>query len=217
MSCSSCQYCLGGNCHNNCQGTDTSCGCTSCTNCNNSDGWVDVIGFYRPYCDGDKVCRDQKQEYRDYSCWGGSCSYSVTDTRISKSCTECSSGKVCSEICFNKIVTNICVDCLGTDTSCGCFDCVDCNKLDGWVNVGKPYGSDFIPGGGFYFNQEQEYRDYYCSGASCGYRVTETRTQRTWIKSSPLYIPYQLPKDFGKIYPFDSDVRKDPGPRFPLK
>ena len=37
VNCGSCRYCSGGGCYNYCSGSDTRCGCTSCTNCNNQD------------------------------------------------------------------------------------------------------------------------------------------------------------------------------------
>ena len=115
-------------------------------------------------------------------------------------------------------IPNICVNCLGADNSCGCISCTDCNKSDGWFDVGKPYISDWGPGGG-YFNQKQEYRDYFCSGTFCGYKITKTQTKRIWIKdsSSPLCPGIGLPEDFGKIYPLEPGTRIDPGPIIPFK
>lgn len=94
--CSPAGSCLSGSCRTNCVGTDISCGSENCVNCNNSDGWVNSISIPFPYCDGNKTCTDQKQEYRDYFCLGSSCSYSVTDARTNKSCIECGSSKYCS-------------------------------------------------------------------------------------------------------------------------
>jgi len=112
---------------------------------------------------------------------------------------------------------NICVDCLGTDTSCGCLNCTNCNKLDSWINTGKSHDSDLVPGG-FYFNQKQEYRDYFCSGTFCKYKVTKNRTNREWIRESspPLWPGHGLPEGFGQIKPLDPGIRQDPGPRIPL-
>ena len=94
--CPNCQYCSAGSCVSYCQDTDSNCGCTSCSNCNSSDGWVNK-GVSYSCCDGDKKCSCQQQEYRNYYCSGTSCSYSVTDSRINKTgCYDCGSGKYCS-------------------------------------------------------------------------------------------------------------------------
>lgn len=171
---------------------------------------VDVI------CPACQYCKDGKCVYRSdgYNDCGSGCQRCVSGQcqDYDNACIGISQCE--NDNCIRKIL-NVCVNCLGTDTSCGCLNCTDCNKLDGWVNVGNPYHSDLGPGG-FYFNQKQEYRDYFCSGTFCEYKVTKTQTKRTWIKSSP-HIPYKLPKDVGKIYPFDSDVMKDPGPIIPFK
>jgi len=64
-ACPECQYCNSDTCIDYCQGIDTSCGCTSCTNCNALDG-----------CSGDS--------YLDYYCSGISCAYTSDD------CSDCS-------------------------------------------------------------------------------------------------------------------------------
>jgi len=141
-ACSNCQYCSLGTCINYCTGTDINCGCTNCADCNNLDGWVNTGSSY-PCCDGNKSCTCQQQEYRDYRCLGGSCSYSATETRISKSgCVECGFSKSC----LNGICQS---NCAGTDVSCGSTSCVNCNNLDGCSG--------------------NSYLDYYCSGISCVY------------------------------------------------
>jgi hypothetical protein len=64
---------------------------TSCdeAECNLNDGWYDV-GLPYACCDGNSACTCQDQQYRDYYCSGGSCTYSVTDTRTQKTgCTDC--------------------------------------------------------------------------------------------------------------------------------
>ena len=45
--------------------------------CDNADGWYDSVGWV---CDGNCM-RKKNQEYRNYYCSRGSCTYSVTDTR----------------------------------------------------------------------------------------------------------------------------------------
>ncbi|GAI31485.1 unnamed protein product, partial [marine sediment metagenome] len=95
-ACPDCQYCKSDICHNNCQGTDTDCGCESCTNCNSLDDWFD-LGSSFSCCDGNKACTCQNQEFRDYFCSEASCGYSITNTKIDKNnCTECGSSKYCS-------------------------------------------------------------------------------------------------------------------------
>ena len=64
-ACSNCQYCSSDACVNYCQGTDNSCGCTTCVNCNDLDG-----------CSGDN--------YLDYYCSGTSCVFNSDD------CSDCS-------------------------------------------------------------------------------------------------------------------------------
>lgn len=141
-ACSECQHYASGVCVDNCKGTDTSCGCTNCINCNNLDGWVNIGSSYS-CCDGNKACVCQKQEYRDHSCFGTSCSSSVTNTRVNKSnCTECGP----SESCLNGVCQS---NCAGTDTSCGSVSCISCNDSDGCSG--------------------NNYLDYYCSGTSCAY------------------------------------------------
>lgn len=142
FACSNCQHCSSDACVNYCQGTDNSCGCTNCINCNNSDAWVNVDSSYT-CCDGNKACFCQKQEYRDYFCSGTSCNYSVTNTRINKiNCTECEP----FESCLNGTCQS---NCAGTDTSCGSTDCINCNDSDGCSG--------------------NSYLDYYCSDTSCVY------------------------------------------------
>jgi len=82
-------------------------------------------------------------------------------------CTNC---QYCSE--------GSCISyCQKTDNSCGCDSCVNCNKLDGWVNKDSIYSccdNDKICS-----CQEQEYRDYYCSKNSCNYSITENKINET--------------------------------------
>lgn len=109
VNCPTCEYCSFGSCISYCQGTNSNCGCTTCINCNNSDGWVNK-GFSYFCCDGDKKCTCQEQEYRDYYCSGTSCNYSVTENRITKaSCFYCGSNQYCSDgVCYTKSTGIIC-------------------------------------------------------------------------------------------------------------
>jgi len=78
-----------------CPGINTSCGCTSCTNCNSSDGWENVGSSYA-CCDGSYTYTCQDQQYRDYSCSGTSCTSTITSTQTLKS-----GGTYCSYGCSN--------------------------------------------------------------------------------------------------------------------
>ncbi|MCK4473701.1 SipW-dependent-type signal peptide-containing protein [Candidatus Parcubacteria bacterium] len=84
--------CVGGVCIYTpiCEGTDIECGCTSCENCNDQDGWVDVGGTYA-CCQGDyMLCTCQNQEYIDYSCQGTSCVSATTNWRtVGTDCSTC--------------------------------------------------------------------------------------------------------------------------------
>jgi len=71
------------------------CGSTSCScsfqseNCNNQDGWYDTSNFT---CDG--ACRRCKnQEFRNYGCTPGACTYTVNATRTV--CENAPSGNHC--------------------------------------------------------------------------------------------------------------------------
>ncbi|MBS3054871.1 MAG: hypothetical protein J4452_00055 [Candidatus Aenigmarchaeota archaeon] len=71
------------------------CGTNSCScsyqteNCNTGDGWYDTSGFS---CDG--ACRRCKnQEFRNFGCTPGSCTYTVNDTR--QVCENSPQGKHC--------------------------------------------------------------------------------------------------------------------------
>ena len=95
VNCLDCQYCSFGSCVDYCQGANISCGCIDCINCDSSDNWVNVDSSYS-CCNENKNCTCQKQEYRDYTCSGTTCVYSVSETRINKnSCTDCDSSKIC--------------------------------------------------------------------------------------------------------------------------
>ena len=103
--CPDCQYCNHGDCLKYCQGTDNSCGCIGCIDCNKSDEWINT-GVAYSCCDGDKICSCREQKYHDYHCSETSCDYSTTKTRINKTnCFDCGSSQHCSNgVCvFEKI------------------------------------------------------------------------------------------------------------------
>ncbi|MCX6814921.1 MAG: hypothetical protein NTY20_04720 [Candidatus Aenigmarchaeota archaeon] len=63
-----------------CSGTDTSCGCTSCSNCNSQDRYYDTSPLNTSWVStGECTEKEQKQQvYRDYFCSGGtSCVYTT--------------------------------------------------------------------------------------------------------------------------------------------
>ena len=107
-------------CTDICSGTDTSCGCDSCINCDNKDGW-NATGPSYDCCNGSQKCTCQDQQYLDYSCSGTSCQYTVTDTRTTEyGCSDCNDGLVCNgqENC----VEGTCVD--GTPVDCSAYNMV---------------------------------------------------------------------------------------------
>jgi hypothetical protein len=66
-----------------CAGTDTSCGCEECIDCDAQDGWYDT-GPTKWVDDLGNFCEEKEQkeqEYRDYSCSGYECVYTVTGTQ----------------------------------------------------------------------------------------------------------------------------------------
>ena len=184
-----------------CDGTDTSCGIyPNCENCNaddgcyaygngceirdyycysnevgcdytysnrHTDGWYDT-GNKKWVTTKEYECKyDQKeqkeQQYRDYYCSGGSCTYKVTKTQW--------------------------ID-TGKTQAVNKPDGTDCGS-DGWFDTGnkkwvttKEYECKYDQKE----QKEQQYRDYYCSGGSCTYKVTKTQwidTGRTKTVNKP--------------------------------
>ena len=164
-------YCSGGSC---------SYTVTSSYNCNNLDGWYNVGGKYT-CCDGNKTCTCQRQQYRDYYCSGGSCTYSVTNTRINQSNCSCVKNSCGADCAVNADCPSYCGagnvryynGTCGANCLCS-YSSYDCDNYDGWRNVGSSYSC--CDGNKTCTCQNQEYRDYYCSGGSCTYSVTNTRT-----------------------------------------
>lgn len=173
--------CTGGMCGNPtiCAGSDTSCGCTTCTNCSAQDGWVNLGSAYA-CCDGGQQCACQDQEYRTYRCSGTSCLFSVTSTRVVRSgCTTCSDGNACTADTCSSGTCAFNAICAGTATSCGCGTCTNCAASNGWYDVGSAYaccgsGTDRCSS-----CQNQEFRTFTCSGTSCTFTVTDTRIARS--------------------------------------
>jgi len=107
-----------------CGNNDNSCGCTSCENCNNDDGWYDT-GNTRWVTDPNNQCQEKEQdkwEYRDFYCYDYSCTYSVTDTnwvdtgaepRSKDDNTPCTGG-TCNVCCSGSCTAPACC----TDSDC---------------------------------------------------------------------------------------------------
>jgi hypothetical protein len=127
-----------GNTQNKPDGTD--CG---------SDGWADT-GNTR-WIDVNE-CREKEQkeqEYRDYACSNGACTYSVTDTQW------LDTGNTRNKPTRNK----------PDGTDCGSDAWVDTGNTD-WVDVNECKEKE---------RKEQEYHDYACSNGACTYNVTGTQ------------------------------------------
>jgi len=158
--CTSCEYCYYGYCYNNCSGSDTSCGCTSCSNCNSSDGCVGTT-------------------YRDYYCSGTSCTYSSSynDSRCLKSqgetcsySSECQSGYCVDGYCCNSSCSGDCRSCAmsGYEGSCRCYysgddpesDCYGTGTCGGTCNgsCGCQYPSTSVTCSSL---QDCDYLNYY--------------------------------------------------------
>ena len=167
--------CLGGSCSNSahCSGTNTSCGCSTCTDCTSFNGWTNVISY--PCCDGIQACTCQDQEYRTYSCVDTGCTYAVTSERtIQSGCSSCNDGSSCTSDSCSGGSCNNSPNCSGTDTNCGCTSCSNCDSYDDWYNSG--FSRSCCSGGQACTCQDQQYRNYSCSGTSCTYSVTSTDT-----------------------------------------
>jgi hypothetical protein len=170
-------YCSGGSCQNDayCDGTTSSCGCSSCADCSSQDGWYDA-GSATSCCDGGQACSTcQPQEYRTYTCDGTSCTYTVTNTRTETSgCSTCNDGSSCTNSYCSGGTCQHVDYCSGTATDCGCASCTDCTTNNGWYNTTSPYAC--CDSGQSCTCVDQEYRSYSCSGTSCTYTVTNNRT-----------------------------------------
>ncbi len=191
------QYCSGGECYDNCQGTDNSCGFSSCTNCNDKDGWVDSIGFSPLRCDGNKSCTHQKQEYRDYSCSNFSCRYSVTDTKTNKSCTECGPSKTClAGYCLHTFVKYETPKYKAPKSNQGISPCegLDMKYFD-WKNPSCKDDSQW---------QEKYKCQQYLEKLNKEDLEDNPQLKKEYerVKDTYRYVPIILPNDFGQIHSF---------------
>ena len=109
-------------------------------------------------------------------CSGGSCYNYCSGTSSSCGCTSCTNCGSCAYCSGTSCISY----CSGTDTSCGCTSCTNCNTLDNWYNKGSTYPCcDLTDPDTICTCQDQEYRNYYCSGTSCTYSITNTQTLRS--------------------------------------
>ena len=155
--------------------------------CNDLDGWYDVGATYA-CCDGNSSCTCQDQEYRDYYCSDGSCTYSVTDTRTQKTnCTDCDDQDYLGDWEYYCQGDQVWMHQIFHDFSCVNGTCVevssdyvndqlveDCNALDGWVEDGDPYTE--CDGDQVCTYQDMVYLDYSCVGGECVSTPTDWRT-----------------------------------------
>ena len=126
-------------------------------------------------CDNDDGCYTYGNgcENRDYYCSGGSCTYSYSNRQTDyydSFMYYCSGDSVRKHRLFH-------------DYYCSGGTCSDhtnwaddqlvenCNDYEGWYDT-----SGWSCDGSCSRKKNQEYRDYYCSGGSCAYQVTSTRT-----------------------------------------
>ncbi|MBN2094566.1 MAG: hypothetical protein JW727_00815, partial [Candidatus Aenigmarchaeota archaeon] len=76
-------------CRNYCAGTDSSCGCTSCSDCTAQNGWYNNGAPYA-CCVGESRCTCQYQDYRNYHCSSTSCTFeSWLHRTIRYDCYDC--------------------------------------------------------------------------------------------------------------------------------
>ena len=124
------------------------------------DGWYDTgetrCNLYGASCG--YGTKEMKQEYRDYTCFGSTCTYVVTQVRW-VAIGSCS------------------VPCTTTTTTVS-------QERDGWYDTGreKCEMNGFECGLGRKM-KEQEYRDYTCFGVTCTYQITAKR----WIEAGTCY------------------------------
>ncbi|MFH1591157.1 MAG: carboxypeptidase-like regulatory domain-containing protein [archaeon] len=191
-----------------CQCTDNSCGITSCTNCDNQDGWSATGGTRN--VDIGAACNfnvEREEDFTDYSC-RGDCSDCdagiVTNNRwvfdhvgFEPSGTNCDDLDAATENdqcdgSGNCAGTGICD---GTSSSCGTTVCSDCNVQDGWTDTGLTQYIDIGQDCSYNIEKEQDFYDYYCSGTSCDSTITSNR----WIFDTTGHEPSGTNCDDGLV------------------
>lgn len=128
-----------------CDDSPTSCGCNTCEDCTEQNGWYPHSSTTpTSTCDDDadpsQTCTSYQEEYREYFCNGGTCDYSVEAFQIREECVDCdylcnASGTACAFDCQGMPCTGTsgildCASCMncqfgqtgtcGTDNTCGC-------------------------------------------------------------------------------------------------
>jgi hypothetical protein len=130
-------------------------------------------------CDASGNCNDccvSQDTVQDWTCGtcqqrnAASCSGSTgplcENSPAGMLCTD--DGSSCTnDVCYAGTCTHPAI-CSGTDTSCGCSSCSNCNSQDGYYDTGA---TQWISAGECTEKQQkqQAYRNYYCSGTSCSY------------------------------------------------
>ena len=179
-------YCEAGNCTNHTSWKND----TFVENCSDSDGWYNTTNTR--WVD-DTECTEkeqQEQEYRDYACSGGACAFSGTniqwvDTGAVRNKPD---GTDCGSDYYGDWVTY----CKGDevwkhrqfhDFYCEAGNCTNhtswkndtfvenCSDSDGWYNTTNTRWVDDTECTEKE-QQEQEYRDYACSGGACAFSGT---------------------------------------------
>jgi len=145
------------------------CNGDECMQCKSSGSWG--TGTWDGYC-GEVYCGEEPV---GFVCGDGNCD-SPDETK--DNCCEdcgCPDGYTCVD---NACVADV-ASCDGTDISCGSSEpCTNCNNNDGWYDSGSSYAC--CDGNSACTTcQKQKYRNYYCSGTSCTYTVTSTRTVKS--------------------------------------
>jgi hypothetical protein len=140
--------------------------------------------------------KEMKQEYRDYTCFGATCTYVVTARRW--------------------IEAGICYQNCPSGYSCisgYCKPAFDCNSLDGWYSTEEEKCSSVFECGIGEKQVKEEYRDYYpivsnpISSSDCSFVVKDVRWNT--IGSCYLSCPngYYCDSGFCKLVPKNCEVK----------
>ncbi|HLD38701.1 MAG TPA: hypothetical protein VJB05_00115, partial [archaeon] len=163
-------YCSSGNCDSYSVTNTQTATCSVGENCAGRNGWYNTGGAYAA-CSAGQACTAQNQEYRSYTCSGGGCTYSVTNTQtVYSGCSACPSSGCSGDTRYYS------GGCSGG--SCYYGGSQDCNGNNGWVNSGAAYAC--CDGASTATCQDQRYADYTCSSGNCAFSsYTNSRTLRS--------------------------------------
>lgn len=128
-------------------------------------------------CEVDGACTGAGEVHPDEVC--SVCDAEESGFVAADDGTECDDGDECT-VEGGNCRDGACVaepNCEGTDTECGCTDCVDCTDQDEWVDVGDPW--ECCDAGEACWCQEQVLREYGCEGTDCEYEETDERVVAT--------------------------------------